>query len=157
TAPDGVPFPEALETRRFDAGAIGRVALGSGRVLALRASAMQQRHCHTFGSATERDRYRTGFAEAALTGTQGERATWVVGGAFQADGYNAADVPRFNYTYTVPGVFAQYDQSLAAWLRGSASSRLDVHSAAGTWLSPRVSLLLHRPGSTWSAHLSAGT
>ena len=47
TAPDGSPFAEQLDTRRFDFGAIGRLALGVGRSLSVRTSVMQQRHRHS--------------------------------------------------------------------------------------------------------------
>jgi outer membrane receptor for ferrienterochelin and colicins len=156
TAPDGRAFPEDLDTRRFDVGAIGRRSLGEGRFLSLRGSAMQQRHRHLFGETLERDRYRTGFGELSLTLRQGSRTTWVMGAAMQGDGYRAQDVPRFDYTYTVRALFAQYDRDLADWASVSASARLDDHSRFGTYVSPRLSLLL-RPGGVWNVRLSAGT
>jgi iron complex outermembrane receptor protein len=156
TAPNGLPFPEALGTRRYDVGAIGRWVLGEGRFLTVRASGMQQRHRRIFGGVLERDRYRTGFSELALTLQQGSAATWVVGGAYQADEYRAADVARVDYSFTVPAAFVQYDRELTEWASISVSGRLDRHSRYGAFLSPRLSLLL-RPAPTWTARLSGGT
>ena len=44
TAPDGQPFPENLTTRRFDAGIVARLPLGSTRFLTLRSSGLGQWH-----------------------------------------------------------------------------------------------------------------
>ena len=49
TAPDGQPFPESLTTRRFDAGIVARLPIGSTRFLTLRSSGLGQWHNHTFG------------------------------------------------------------------------------------------------------------
>ena len=78
----------------------------SGRLVAARGSATAQHHTHTFGPVIERDRHRTLFGEVSVAGTAG-RHTWVAGAALQRDRYRSHDVPRFDYAYTVPGVFAQ--------------------------------------------------
>ncbi|HEX7239665.1 MAG TPA: TonB-dependent receptor, partial [Longimicrobiaceae bacterium] len=118
------------------------------------ASAMGQRHGHRFGDARERDLHGTGFAEAALSGT-GAGHTWLVGGAFQAERYDARDVAGHDYTHLVPAVFAQDEYVAAGWLTLSASARADLHDEHGAFLSPRLAVLL-RPGE-WTARLSAGT
>jgi len=79
----------------------------------------------------------------------------VIGAALEREAYRAADLPRFDFTYTVPGVFVQDDMSVTSWLSISASGRLDHHSEYGTFVSPRVSALA-RSGA-WNARLSAGT
>ena len=154
TTPDGRPHPENLLTRQFDGGIVGRFLSGGGRVFSVRASRVSQRHDHTFGDVLERERATTSFGEASLTGTAG-RNTWVAGGALQHDAFRALDVPRFDYTYTIPGVFGQDDIALATWLTGSASARVDHHSAFGTFFSPRLSLLF-RPAPAWTARVSGG-
>ena len=55
----------------------------------------------------------------------------------------------------MPGIFAQDDVDVMPWLAVSTSSRLDVHSEFGTFVSPRVAALI-RVGS-WSSRLSFGT
>jgi outer membrane receptor for ferrienterochelin and colicins len=147
-------FPEELTTRRYDAGVVGRFLLGS-RVLSLRGSAMTQRHRHTFGPAVENDRHQTFFSEAALSGTDGAH-TWALGTAIQADRYRSQDVPRFDYTYTVPALFVQDDYVVSPSLTLSGSGRVDFHSDYGTFFNPRVSALIRLPQNL-TARLSTGT
>lgn len=165
TAPDGRPFAEGLTTRRADVGGLARWLVRDdaralrGAILTLRGSAVQQRHEHAFGPVQEADRHRTWFGEAALAVPRG-RVTLVGGAAIQRDAYRADDVPGFDYTFTVPGLFAQADVDPAAWLSLSTSARLDAHSEYGTIVNPRVSLLLRRPAGAlagWTSRLSMGT
>ena len=152
--PDGLPFEEGLETTRLDGGAVLRIATSKGVVLSARGSSTHQGHTHTFGSVIERDTHQTVFGEFAATATAGSH-TWVAGGALNDDRYDASDVPRFNYTYTVPGVFVQDDLTAADWMTVSASARVDWHNQFGTFASPRVSVLL-RPSSEWTVRVSGG-
>ena len=153
-APDGLPFEENLETRRFDSGAVLRMATSNGIVFSARGSGTRQAHTHTFGPTIERDTHTTAFGEVSATGTAG-RHTWVAGGALHYDRYDSRDVPRFNYTYHVPGVFVQDDLVMAKWATVSASARIDRHNEFGTFASPRVSVLL-RPASPWTVRVSGG-
>jgi outer membrane receptor for ferrienterochelin and colicins len=153
-APDGQPFPETLDTLRIDGGGVFRAVTATGRVVSVRGSATAQRHHHEFGAVLEHDRHRTWFGEASLTGASGPH-TWVAGAAFQRDAYRSSAVPRFDYTYTVPGLFAQEEFVAASWATLSASGRVDVHSEHGTFVSPRLSALL-RPGGPWTMRVSAG-
>jgi outer membrane receptor for ferrienterochelin and colicins len=155
TTPGGTAYGEALDTRRLDGGLVGRVLLGGERLLSVRASAMGQRHDHRFGTVNEQDLHATAFGEVALTGTD-QGHTWVVGGALQHEGYENREVPRFDYTHTIPSLFAQDEVSPAGWLTLAASGRLDAHSAYGAVLNPRLSVLL-RPGAEWTSRLSLGT
>jgi iron complex outermembrane receptor protein len=153
TVPDGSPFPEALDTRRGDAGVVTRLVVGA-RLLGIRGAFMTQSHMHEFGDAIERDVHRTAFAEVSLTGTTGAH-TWVIGSAAQTDRYRSTSVPGFDYTFIVPSVFAQDDITLTRALSVSISGRLDDHNKFGVFLSPRFSALL-RFGSGWTARASAG-
>jgi iron complex outermembrane receptor protein len=150
----GLPYLEALETRRFDAGAVGQLLFKGRFIVIARAAVARQSHDHQFGDVIERDRHGTVFGEVAVRGSAG-RQTWVGGLAIERDAYKASDVPRFDYTFTVPGAFAQYDVTASAHLSLSASARLDVHSEYGTFFSPRVSALAH--GGRWTSRLSVGT
>jgi iron complex outermembrane receptor protein len=150
----GLPYLEALETRRFDAGAVGQLLFKGRFIVIARAAVARQSHDHQFGDVIERDRHGTVFGEVAVRGSAG-RQTWVGGLAIERDAYKARDVPRFDYTFTVPGAFAQYDVTASAHLSLSASARLDVHSEYGTFFSPRVSALAH--GGRWTSRLSVGT
>jgi outer membrane receptor for ferrienterochelin and colicins len=147
-------FPETLETRRGDLGAVARFLIGGNRLLSVRASGMTQRHVHGFGDATEVDDHSTGFAEATYSGAGGGH-TWMLGAALQSELYEARDVSRFDYRYTTPSVFAQEEYAAAEWLTLSVAGRADWHSEYGTFLSPRLSLLLRPAG--WTVRGSVGT
>jgi outer membrane receptor for ferrienterochelin and colicins len=153
-AATGQPYVEALETRRYDAGGLGQFLFKGRYAVSARAAVARQSHDHRFGEVIERDRHDTVFGEVAVRGTAG-RQTWVGGLALERDAYTARDVPRFDYTFTVPGAFAQYDFTASQHVSLSASARLDVHSEYGTFFSPRVSALAH--AGRWTSRLSVGT
>ena len=149
----GSPYREALDTRRHDFGALWQTVTERSVVTA-RTAVARQRHDHRFGATLERDRHETGFAEVTVRRAAG-RHTWVAGAAVEHDAYTPADVPRFDYSFTTPGVFVQDDIDVNSRLALSISGRLDRHSEYGWFLSPRVSALL-RFGD-WSTRMSAGT
>ena len=149
----GSPYVESLQTRRVDAGALGQTIRGA-YVWTARLAVASQRHEHRFGEVLERDRHQTVFGEVAVRGTAG-RHIWVAGGALEIDWYDPRDLPRFAYTYTIPGVFVQDDVDVTRWLSISASARLDHHSEYGTFVSPRVAGLLR--SEHWNSRISFGT
>ena len=153
-ATTGQPYTEALETQRYDAGAVGQFLVKNRYVVTARAAVVRQSHDHQFGEVRERDRHDTTFGEIAVRGSSG-RQTWVAGVAFERDGYRPRDVPRFAYSFTVPGAFLQYDVDITGGLSLSSSARIDAHSEYGTFFSPRVSAL-GRAG-RWTTRLSVGT
>ncbi|MGE3275516.1 MAG: TonB-dependent receptor [Vicinamibacterales bacterium] len=152
-AATGLPYREALDTRRLDLGASGQAILASGHVVTMRTAAAWQAHTHQFGEVGERDRHDTFFGEVAVRGAAG-RHTWVAGAALERDGYDATDLPRFNYAFWVPGIFLQDDVTLAPWVSLSLSGRVDVHSEYGAFASPRVSALVRQGG--WTSRVSVG-
>jgi iron complex outermembrane receptor protein len=144
TTPDGQPFAQTQDTRRFDAGVVaGMPVEGLGKVQ-VRASGMRQKHKHRFGEVQEDDRHGTVFTEASVTAGS-EKIPWVAGLAYQADGYGSEAFPTFNYTYRVPAAFLQVEHEARDDLTVSASARLDAHSEFGTQFSPRLSTL-YKPG-----------
>jgi outer membrane receptor for ferrienterochelin and colicins len=153
-ASTGQPYVEALETERYDIGAVGQFLVKERYVVNARAAVARQNHDHQFGEVQERDRHDTAFGEVAVRGTAG-RQTWVAGFAIERDAYTARDVPQFDYTFVVPGAFVQYDVTVTPEWSLSSSARLDVHSEYGTFLSPRVSALARRK--RWTSRLSVGT
>jgi outer membrane receptor for ferrienterochelin and colicins len=148
------PYVEALETRRYDAGAVGQFLIKDRYVVTARAAIARQDHNHQFGEVPERDRHDTAFGEAAIRGTAG-RQTWVGGFAIERDAYSSRDLPQFDDDFLVPGAFMQYDLTVSQKLALSGSARLDHHSEYGTFFSPRVSALA-RAGH-WTSRLSVGT
>jgi len=145
---------EALDTRRSDIGAAYQSVSANGVVVSARGSWTSERQDHDFGGTIERDNHDTGFAEATARRAIG-RQTLVGGIAVERDDFQPIDLPRFAYTYTVPGIFVQDDVDVASWLAISASARLDWHNEFGTFFSPRVSGLVRR--GRWSSRLSYGT
>ena len=145
---------EALDTLRMDGGLVAQTLVGSRYVLTARAAASRQRHEHTFGEIGERDRHATLFGEVTVRGAFG-RHTWVAGAAAERDRYTPLDVPRFAYTFTIPGVFVQDDVQLKPWWSASASARVDHHSEFGWFFSPRISTMVRGRG--WVGRMSYGT
>ena len=152
-APDGAPFAQDLDTFRADAGAVGRWVSGR-RLFAARGAYSRNGQRRTFGDVVERGTRQTAFGEGTMTMPAG-RHTLVVGAALQQDRFASRELPRFDYVFTVPAVFAQDEITLGARVAISASARVDVHSEYGTLVSPRVSALL-KPSAEWTARLSIG-
>jgi outer membrane receptor for ferrienterochelin and colicins len=150
----GAPYREALDTERYDAGAVGQFLVDKRYVVTARAAVARQTHAHQFGEVLEHDRHDTFFGELAVRGSLG-RHMWVAGVALERDAYTPRDVPVFEYRFTVPGAFVQYDVDVSPALSLSASGRVDVHSEYGTFLSPRLSALA-RAGQ-WTGRFSVGT
>lgn len=152
-APDGRAFPEALDSRRADAGGVLRWVMPGARLLSVRASYARHGQSRAFGDVRERGVRSTSFSEVSLQGlTRGH--TWVAGGAFQRDAYRARELPRFDYAFDVPAAFVQDEFGAGAW-RVAASARVDAHDQYGTLFSPRASLLW-RPEPAWTLRLSGG-
>jgi iron complex outermembrane receptor protein len=150
----GVPYVEALTTRRVDGGFVGQMTIGQRYLLNVRGAASQARHDHRFGDLLERDRHGTAFAEVTLRASA-RRVTAIGGLAIERDTFRPRELGRFAYTFTVPGVFAQADAELTPWLSLSGSGRVDRHSVYGTFFSPRLAGLL-RAGA-WTSRMSIGT
>lgn len=152
-APDGAPFPQTQRSRRLDAGLVAERSIGALGVAHLRASAVEQDHVHRYGEVLEKDRHRTLFAEGSLAASSGA-TSWIVGLAVQSDDYRNTAYPRFDYTFTTPGLFAQAEHGVSEDLTLAGSARWDAHSRYGSHFSPRVSLL-YRPG-LWTVRASVG-
>ena len=153
TVPDGTAYPQTQDTDRFDAGLVAETPLSDSATLNLRASAMRQDHLHRYGAVVEDDHQTSLFGEASVSGSSGA-TSWVGGIAFQSDGFRSETFPAFDYTYDVPGVFAQLEQEATLDLTLAASARVDFHDEFGTQFSPRLSAL-YRPGN-WTIRGSFG-
>lgn len=153
-APDGRPFPQALDSRRADAGLVARVVTRSSRVVALRGSVARASQHRTFGQALDRGVRVVWFGESSVAGVRGVHS-WVVGAAVQQDRYRNDSVPGVNFTFTTPGAFVQDDIRFADSVSASLSARIDVHSEYGALVNPRASVLV-RPAGGWTARVSTG-
>lgn len=153
TVPDGTPFPQDQDSQRLDGGFISETPLQDGLTLNVRGSAMVQNHEHRYGATLEDDSHESYLLETSVAGGTGATG-WLVGAAFQSDVFQSDQLPAFDYSYDVPGLFAQVDHDLSEIVSVSLSGRLDDHSAFGTQFSPRASAL-YRPGN-WTIRGSYG-
>ena len=151
--PDGAPFQQNQDTRRYDAGLVLERPVADWGVAQLRASGTRQSHDHRFAALLEMDQHKTMMVEASVTG-ETSSMSWVGGLAYQADDYDSETFPVFNYSYDSPALFAQLDRDLGSDVSVAASARWDHHSEYGDKFSPRLSLL-YRPES-WTIRASWG-
>jgi iron complex outermembrane receptor protein len=153
TAPDGAPFREAQDGRRFDAGLVASRPVDGWGSVHLRAAAVTQDHTHQFGDVIENDRHDTLFSELSLSGDRGA-TNWLGGVAVQRDAYRSKTFGAFGYAYVVPAVFGQIEHELSEQVTVAGSARVDDHNQYGRRFSPRFSLL-YRPG-VWTIRSSVG-
>jgi iron complex outermembrane receptor protein len=149
----GAPYPESLDTTRYDGGMVAQTPIAKRYVLTARVSATRKDERHLRGDVPEHDVQDTVFTELSFRGTA-PRQTWVAGVAFERSTLDPRDEPQFAYEFNVPGVFVQDDIDVRPWLALSASGRVDVHNEFGTFVSPRVSALVRRGG--WTSRVSIG-
>jgi outer membrane receptor for ferrienterochelin and colicins len=150
----GTPYPESLDTSRFDGGLVAQTPLAQRYVLTMRVSGTHKDQHHLRGDVPEHDIQDTVFAEVSLRGTA-PRQTWVGGLAFERSTLDPRNQPVLAYEYNVPGLFLQDDIEMARWLTLSVSGRVDVHDEFGTFVSPRVSALAR--GGAWTSRVSIGS
>ena len=153
TLADGSTFVQNQDSERFDGGIIANGPLGKDLSWNLRGSAMLQNHNKRFGDVLDDDRHESYLMESTLSGYT-HNAQWVVGLAMQSDRFQSEDFPSFDFTYDVPGMFAQADYEFTDQVSTSLSARLDDHSEFGTQFSPRISML-YRPDD-WTVRASYG-
>ncbi|MDO6694601.1 TonB-dependent receptor [Aliiglaciecola sp. 3_MG-2023] len=153
TLPDGGFFQQTQDSERIDSGIIATGPLGDVLTWNVRGSAMVQNHDKQFAEDIDEDRHESYLVESTLSGYT-DKSQWVVGVAMQSDNFASEYYPEFDYTFDVPGIFAQADYELNEHLSTSLSMRLDDHSEYGSQLSPRVSLL-YRP-QDWTVRASYG-
>ena len=153
--PDGSPFPEELQTRRVDGGAVGHWRLDGGSTVEGRLSLTSTHADQTYGAQRVPSTQTTVFGEVFWNGDGGGQ-DWLVGLAFQHDELAVSAVPGVSYSYDVPAVFAQDEFAPAPWVKLAASARVDMHNAYGTFVSPRLSALFRAPDTDWSLRVSIG-
>lgn len=141
---DGNPFRQAQDSQRTDGGLVFSMPLGESYTFSTRTSAMVQQHDHLYGDVMEEDKHESYLIESSVSG-YGDKSDWVLGLAYQSDIYISQTFPEFDYSYEVPGLFAQLDYEVNSEITTSYSVRVDEHNEFGTQVSPRVSVL-YRPG-----------
>jgi outer membrane receptor protein involved in Fe transport len=114
---------------------------------------MLQNHDKRFGDVLDDDSHESYLLESSLAGYT-QNVQWVLGVAMQSDRFESQDFPSFDYSYDVPGIFAQADYELNERISASLSGRFDDHSEFGAQFSPRISML-YRPDD-WTIRASYG-
>jgi outer membrane receptor for ferrienterochelin and colicins len=155
TTADGFMVRRQLDTRHYDGAGSLRWLLSDALLIDVRSAVGNTSHTHVYEDSRQEDGHTSAFAETSIRGNNG-RNHWVAGGALGVERYRNRELPAFDYTYTVPSLFAQDELRMADWLTIALSARLDHHSEYGTFINPRASALL-RGFESWSLRLSAGT
>ncbi|ABE55454.1 TonB-dependent receptor, plug [Shewanella denitrificans OS217] len=140
---DGGSFKQSQDSDRFDTGLVFSMPVLESLTFNTRASAMVQDHTHVFGIDIEEDQHQSYLLENSLAGYT-DNSDWVLGLAYQSEVFSSNTFPEFDYSYEVPGAFAQLDYQHSEQITTSYSVRVDEHSEYGSQFSPRVSLL-YRP------------
>ncbi len=154
-APNGLPFREALQSRRADLGATASIPLEHSGTVALRTALATNRRTREFGAGpSERDRTSTAFFELTRTFVR-NGATSVLGTALQLDAFDNALNNAFDHRWLTPGVFVTSERT-AGPLTLSASVRVDAHPEAGVQPTERLAVLA-KPAEGWSVRGSIGT
>ncbi|GLS84561.1 TonB-dependent receptor plug domain-containing protein [Paraferrimonas haliotis] len=153
TVPDGTEFKQNADTKRSDLGFAFDQSLTNDMTLSFRGSAMLQDDEHQYGSLLEVDSHKSYLIESSVSGYQ-DHIDWVAGIAYQSEVFDSETFSEFDYTYQVPGLFAQVDYELDYDLSASVSARADWHNEYGSQISPRVSMLYHPDN--WSIRGSYG-
>ncbi|MGB6136357.1 MAG: TonB-dependent receptor, partial [Shewanella sp.] len=143
TVADGTRFEQSQDSERLDGGLVFTMPLLDSLTMTTRGSAMVQDHEHVYGTDIEEDTHESYLFENSIAGYT-DNSDWVVGLAYQSEVFRSDTFPEFDYSYDVPGAFAQLDYELTSQITTSYSARIDDHSEYGTQFSPRVSVL-YRP------------
>lgn len=153
--PDFHVYSDDNDTRRADAGTVGRISLDSNMYLTVRASMTREWRARWYGDNRERDRRNMIFSDISVTRTLGEH-TLVGGVAIERDQYNALDERDQSYRFTTPALYAEHAWTPQPWISVASNLRLDLQSEYGDFLSPRISVVT-RPSDKSTVRLSAAS
>jgi iron complex outermembrane receptor protein len=151
--PDYRFYSDDNNSRRADAGTVGRIVLDTNMLLTVRASMTREWRTRWYGENRERDRRNMIFSDVAVARSLGEH-TLVGGVALERDQYSALDERRQSFRFTTPALYAEHAWSPQPWVSVTSNVRLDLHSEYGDFVSPRISVVT-RPTDKFTARLSA--
>lgn len=151
--PAGTAFAEHLRTERYDAGVTGRWNLGDGRALTGRYSVTRTDAWRRFGTSTARSSVTTGLVEQVLQSDAGTHR-WQAGVAADWNRLDADPVPGLSHSELTPAAFVQDVWTPVRALTVGSYLRVDASARHGTFVSPRLSVLVRASGD-WTLRLSA--
>jgi outer membrane receptor for ferrienterochelin and colicins len=150
--PDFNKYSDDADTRRANAGTVGKVQLDTNTVLTVRAAITREWRTRWYGDDQERDRRNEIFGDVSITKSLGDNV--LVGGvAIDRDQYSALDVRDEDYRYTTPALYGEYTWSPDPRFAITSSARLDLQSQFGDFVSPRISVV-GRPSPEWEIRVS---
>lgn len=146
---------DRLKSRHGDIGAVGRIVLSSGTLLAFRGSIAGLSRDHRFPTgAREQDGDASSLAEISATRSV-QRVIFVGGFAAQTDAYTNHSLSGFDFAFNTLSAFAQTTLTASDVISLSLTGRCDRHNRYGTSCVP-VASVLFRQLAGFSERLSAG-
>jgi len=140
------------DTRRADAGTVGRIQLDSSTVVNVRASLTREWRTRWYGDEREGERRNGVFGDVSITKSFDQNV--LAGGvALDRDQFVAQGAREQNFRYTTPALHAEHTWTPERWIGVTSSARLDLQSEFGDFVSPRVSVIL-RPVDAWFVRVS---
>ena len=132
-------YREERRTQQVDGAVTASKNLGRGATLRFDLTMVFQANTHKFDERLERDRRSTVATDVSVLRPLGQ-GLLVVGLGYWRDGLRERDFPAFDYTASVPGLFAEFSTSLGEHLRAVIAGRCDDHNIHGLQCVPRLDL-----------------
>lgn len=151
--PDFNRYSDDADTRRGEAGTVGRIQLDTNTLMTVRASMTREWRTRWFGDNQERNRRNEIFGDVSLTRALADNQTVTGGVSLDRDQYAALDTRDNDYRYTTPALHGEYTWTPDPRYGVTAAAHLDLQSQYGDFVSPRVSVFAH-PSDAWLLRLS---
>lgn len=132
-------YREERQSRQADAAIGATKNLGAGAALRVNLTTVFQGNTHKFAGLRERDRRVTVAADASIQKPLGPTLL-VAGVSYWRYELRERDLPAFDYTANVPGLFSELSAPLGTRTRAILAGRCDDHSIHGIQCVPRVDL-----------------
>jgi iron complex outermembrane receptor protein len=153
----GAPYVEDLKTRRLDLSSELNWSPAPNEAVAVKFAYMHLRRDATYGSVPFNADQDILYADAQYAFTRGEHAL-LAGVAFTSDDFEDRTPvvgPSRTHRYTVPGLFLQDEITLSDQWTMLAGGRIDKHDTFGTFVTPRLSVMV-RPSPSLTMRLGGG-
>ncbi len=132
-------YREGRQTQQADGAVTASKNLGGGATLRFNLTTVFQTNTHKFDERRERDRREMVAGDVALLRPMGP-GLLVFGIGYWHDAFRERDLPLFDYTASVPGVFAELSAPLGERVRAVVAGRCDQHNVHGLQCVPRLDL-----------------
>ncbi len=140
-------YREKRQSQQADGAFTASKNLGRGSTLRFNLTTVFQSNTHTFQDLRERDRRSTVATDVAVSRPMGD-ALVVLGVGYWRYSLREQDLPAFDYTASVPGVFAEVSAALSPTVRAVVAGRCDAHNIHRLQCVPRLDLRYRSSGGT---------